>query len=250
MPRRSALFLAAVLSARISCAVAETSDDTPLSASVAQEPDDAWFDSVHAASDLYSAAELARLGGNASRALELYESAGALGAGPGSADALAALARMHEFGWGWGAVAGSATAQNLPGPRRSLDVYVATFRGGVASGGAAASLGVWAADLQALAAAALEPLGAAVDAALAAFGFTDSATAWYAALALAPPSASRAGEVGPEPALVPQVCEWGQRRRALPRLPTPTLDPTTRRTWRGRWSCTGRPQLSATRLRR
>ena len=53
------------------------------------------------AASYYTAAESARWGtpANARRALELYHEAAALGAGRGSADALAALARMYEMGW-------------------------------------------------------------------------------------------------------------------------------------------------------
>ena len=59
---------------------------------------------VDAASKLYALAEQYRTGTplltrNASAALEAYQQAAALGVGPGSADALAALARMAEIGW-------------------------------------------------------------------------------------------------------------------------------------------------------
>lgn len=209
-------------------------------------PDDSWFEAARTATTLYAAAENARSSGNASGAIELYERAATVGVGEGAADALAALARMNELGWGRSvATANDAPGAAAAGDAHSVNVYTATTRG------AAPALGSWAVQAWERVVAALSRgssessagiLEQAADAATRLLGAADSS--WGLALAFAPPAVGGAawggGGAPADELLVPQVRPLGWREagcslmlRAPPPLPFSEHDARGRAVPRG-----------------
>lgn len=148
---------------------------------LAVHADDERVAAANISSELYESAEKARAEGDVAQAVELYTRAGAHGVGPGSADALAALARMHEFGWGGGA---------LSAARRSVDVYTSTSVGSEESSSAWSVLASLWQRIGAVARPIAGGLWPVLEAAVHALGVTDTA-AWALILSLAPPPLQR-----------------------------------------------------------